>query len=1162
MDKFSIKYPQISEYVEAIKHADDNLNQLSHLQPLFDKEGHLIKRNGDSAVVFKMIDKCNGKNYALKCFTTNEAGRCNAFRLIAGELRKVSSPYLVSINFIEDELLVNYNNTNERYPVLLMDWVDGETLDVYIKEVRNDNEKLQKLFSNFCQMASWLLQQPFAHGNLNPNNILVKDNGALVLVDYDGMFVPAMSGQEAREVGLPNFSLPSRDLSVFDKNIDDFPISLISLALRAIVLQPVLLDDNNVSDALLFVENDFRNIVGCKLYQKLLSMISDSSLSQLMLTFNLALSGAPVGVAFLKVVDEISKNKRGIAQNPQSTVDEDIKDLMTAAEKDDSNAQYHLGRCYEKGDGVNKNLEVAAKWYRRAAEKGNSDAQNALGKCYYYGFGVKRDEKSAVDWFQKAAVQGHLDSQYWLGFCYINGSGVDYDREKSIKWYRKALYPTRIAAQKGDVLAQINLGYCYRYGNGVGRNIHTAIKWFLKAAQQNAPEAQKALGDCYLLEELGPDYNEAIKWYHMAAKQGYPHAQLKLGECYLNGNGVEQDYKIAVQWFQRAAKQGLAVACLNLGLCLLEGKGVEKNKREGIDWIQRAAEQGHKKAQICLAECYERGDGVSQDYVEAVKWYSISAKGGLVESQYRIEDIYDKAVVNGRDINWFMREATKGDVSAQLHLGRCYYYGIGLNVNYEEAVKWFLRASEQGYALANRYLGECYEKGCGVVRDDYESVLWYKKASAKGDTQSLLRLGNCYYHAIGVERDYFKAFKWFTKATRQVMSTRVEDAVSYLGECYLIGCGNIIDFQKSKHEHNPTGVKQINKFGDNDNNHDIAVLNESEPFVWSQISADDVDEEVKKCFSPTEENIRYYDDDKVVSDEFITNGIEDGFGGVYSLDWKRLLYVKKNTAKYNIKNGTEIIGEWAFAGCEELTNVVIPNSVTIIENNSFRDCNQLKDIIIPDSVAEISDFAFTGSGLVEIAIPKSVSKISSTAFMGCRRVISIRVERENEVYDSRENCNAIIHTATNSLILGCCNTRIPLNVQTIAPFAFAYCNDLNGLVLPDSIMDIGKAAFLDCHNLQSIEIPGSVKSFGNAAFLMCSKLNSIEIPDSVSKIGDFAFADCKCLKQATIPNSIYHIGEKAFGGCPNLEKSCILNSALILNDDIFESLTIAELLSL
>ena len=1164
------KYPLISEYVEAIKHAENNLNQLSYLRPVLDDGNHPVMKRGDSSAVFKMMDQRDGKLYALKCFTNDQKGRSEAYRLIADELKDASSTYLVSVNYINEELyVVSDQSTNKKYSVLLMDWVDGETLDVYINQVRDEKETLQHLFSNFCQMASWLLQQPFAHGNLNPENILVRADGSLVLVDYDGMYVPAMSGQLAREIGSPNFRLPTSTVPFFNNNIDDFPIALISLVLRAIILQPALLDEFNASGALLFVEDDFRSITGCMLYQKLLSMISDSCLSKLLLTFNLALTGSPISMAYLKVLDEISQNKQSNTHSKLSIVDEEIKGLIDAAENDDFDAQYHLGKCYEKGDGIDKDLEAAAKWYRRAAEKGNSHAQNALGECYYYGRGVIRDEKSAVEWFQKAAEQGHLDSQFWLGFCYINGVGVDYDRDKSIMWYRKALYPTRIAAQKGDVIAQINLGYCYRYGNGVGRNMHTAINWFLRAAKQNVPEAQKALGDCYSrYEELGPDFSEAVKWYRMAAEQGYPHAQLCLGECYLNGNGVKQDCKIAVQWFQKAANQGLTVACLNLGLCLKNGIGVKKNMREGLDWIQKAAELGSSKAQICLGECYERGDGVCQDYVEAVKWYSLTAKDGHVESQNRIEIIYDKNLIKGRDINWFMREAAKGDVTAQLHLGRCYYYGTSLDCNYDEAVKWFFRASDQGYALANRYLGECYEKGFGVVRDDYESVLWYRKASNQGDTQSLLQLGKCYYFAIGVRRDYNVAFRSFNNASKQRVPSTVENAEYYLGECYLIGCGNTSDFQESIRGHyNPREIEHVKISGEKERNIDNTILDEPEPFIWSTIPAEQEDYEVNNPVSPIIENTMNNDKDLEVletktADENNIKGIEDGLGGVYSSDWTRLLYVQKNIQEYNVKNGTKVIGKWAFSGCEELTHVVIPNTVTTIENNSFRDCNQLEEVILPDSVIEICDFAFTGSGLVDISIPKSTSKISPFAFYGCQQLIAIHVEKGNVVFDSREDSNAIIHTASNSLVLGCCNTKIPSAVNTIAPFAFAYCNNLTDIVLPNSITDIGKAAFLDCHNLTSLDIPDSVKSIGNAGFLMCSKLKRIIIPESVTSIGNYSFAKCNDLEHVTIPNSIYHIGEKAFGGCPNLEKDCILNSAIIINVDIFAPLNIKELLTL
>ena len=184
-----MNYPLISEYIEAIKAAEDNFDQLKHLRPVLDDDGLPVMTNGNFAVAFKMKDDQIGKFYAVKCFTKEQEGRAEAYKLITEELAKVESPFILSIKYLEKELFVDTMQTNEiEFPVLLMDWVEGTTLDKYIRENIEDQYSLEMLAYRFSQLAQWLIPQPFAHGDLKPDNILVKKDGTLVLVDYDGMY--------------------------------------------------------------------------------------------------------------------------------------------------------------------------------------------------------------------------------------------------------------------------------------------------------------------------------------------------------------------------------------------------------------------------------------------------------------------------------------------------------------------------------------------------------------------------------------------------------------------------------------------------------------------------------------------------------------------------------------------------------------------------------------------------------------------------------------------------------------------------------------------------------------------------------------------------------------------------------------------------------------
>ena len=236
-----------------------------------------------------------------------------------------------------------------------------------------------------------------------------------------------------------------------------------------------------------------------------------------------------------------------------------------------------------------------------------------------------------------------------------------------------------------------------------------------------------------------------------------------------------------------------------------------------------------------------------------------------------------------------------------------------------------------------------------------------------------------------------------------------------------------------------------------------------------------------------------------------------------------------------IPNTVTSIGNYAFCGCSGLTSVTIPNSVTSIGESAFRICSGLTVVTIPNSVTAIYGDAFNScSGLTSITIPNSVTNIGSGAFSGCSGLISINVVSGNTKYDSRDNCNAIIESASNTLIAGCKTTIIPNTVTSIGNYAFYGCSGLTSVTIPNSVTSIGYSAFSDCSGLTSVTIPNSVTSIGRGAFKNCSGLTSVTIGNSVTSIGSHAFNGCSGLTSVTIPNSVTSIGNYAFYGCSGL----------------------------
>ena len=284
-----MNYPLLSEYCSAVKQAADNFDQLQHLRPVLDAQGSLIMSSGNFAVVFKMHDDQAGKDVAVKCFLKEQEGRAESYRLISQELSFTSSNFLTPIRYLEKELFVASNSTDEEeFPVVLMDWIEGETLDRYVVSHLNDTHALQMLSFQFSRLASWLMSQPFAHGDLKPDNILVRTDGSLALVDYDGMFVPAMEGQQARELGSPDFRHPLRTAGLFNDHIDDFALTVILLSLKVLSIRPSLWNDYAAADRLLFSAADYRDLGSCALLKVLPELFTDAELTRIYGLFLLA----------------------------------------------------------------------------------------------------------------------------------------------------------------------------------------------------------------------------------------------------------------------------------------------------------------------------------------------------------------------------------------------------------------------------------------------------------------------------------------------------------------------------------------------------------------------------------------------------------------------------------------------------------------------------------------------------------------------------------------------------------------------------------------------------------------------------------------------------------------------------------------------------------
>ncbi len=261
------------------------------------------------------------------------------------------------------------------------------------------------------------------------------------------------------------------------------------------------------------------------------------------------------------------------------------------------------------------------------------------------------------------------------------------------------------------------------------------------------------------------------------------------------------------------------------------------------------------------------------------------------------------------------------------------------------------------------------------------------------------------------------------------------------------------------------------------------------------------------------------------------------------IEWKAF-WNCRNLETVIIPKATNSIDESAFSYCTGITKIQVVNGNTTYDSRN--NCNAImriadnkmilscKNTTIPETATSMSYAAYYNLATKSyLYIPKAMVDIPLTRFDTPSQIRSIVVADENPKYDSRDNCNAIIETATNNLILGCINTKIPSSVTTIESNSFAFCTGLEMIEIPSSVTTIGGYAFYSCSGLKKIEIPASITRIEGYTFYGCTSLKDIVLPSTLQSM-DYAFIGCEGLTSLTLPGSLHSL-LGTFYNCPNIK---------------------------
>ena len=1028
-----MNYPLITEYIEAIKAAEDNLDVLNYLRPVLGEDGEPIMSSGNFAVVFKMKDVHTGKLHAVKCFLKEQEGRAEAYRLIADEMEFVNSPYLTHIKYLDKELFVDTNATDEmEFPVLLMDWIEGLTLDKFIHKHIYDEYELSRIAYQFSRLAMWLMPQPFAHGDLKPDNILVKEDGSLVLVDYDGMYVPAMKGQKARELGSPDFRHPSRTEEVFDEHIDDFSLASILLSLKAISLQPSLLEEYGASDRLLFSEKDYRNLSESTVMDALKPLMQDSELISLYSLFILALSQNNLSQVSFRLFN---------LSRPQVPIPEDINGYLwyikrTGVWTDEYGVKYSADKKFLisapneiKEYAVPKGTKyIASNAFINCRELCSISLPNTLEVISNIAFlyCVKLSSVT-IPKSVKEVGQGAFEGCFSLTTIVVDKGNLFYDSRNNCNAIIETQSNTLISGCSATVIPNS----ITKIGKSSFNHCNT-LKTII--IPNNIIEIDDyAFSECYNLEKI-----IIPKSVRKIGNKAFDRCQSLYSVTITNG--VED---IGCWAF---------AGCRSLTSIVIP-KSINKIGKDLFLYCEKLTT-------------------IHIPYGEMGKFKSLLPR-------------YKDLLVEQDENNNLSTEVTEGDLE---------------NAWTDEFGVMYSKDRRRLLGTYTSYLSD-YEipEGTMVICDDALNGIWQ-------EIEGLMISGNIKIPSTVqyIGRNPFRGD--YVRIECESPYFIVEDDALYTSDRKeLITC-----FSKKSEFTIPEGVERIRNFAFYDCEMSVIMIPASvtdigdNPFIEMNL----LNKQSLKviCNSPS---------------FFVKNN------ALYKRTPQKLISYFGRSSYLFVEEETVIMGAYAFWS-NSPKSIYLPFSMrTISEEALYGSCFSLQNLLIPLNTLNRYERLLPNYSEELLEVDLALISIDDSG--------TIYDEKNKRLLNGGNQKNYVINEGT----------------KEIYKHAFSDCTVLTRLVLPASIKTIGKEAFMGCKNLKSISIPNSVSYIGEGAFKNCDKLENIEFPNSITSLEELLFDWCTNLTHVVIPNSVVRIGNWAFENCKSLKSISIPSSVRTFGDSVF-----------